>query len=64
MAPPTPNQVAWRSRVEAALRIAAPALNLVLLAGDRLSRRAEPDDLDWVPPRVTLPAGEARRPRR
>ena len=61
MAPPTPRQLAWRRRVEAALRLAAPGLNLVLFAGDQLSRRAERDDLDWVPPRPTLSAGELRR---
>ncbi len=61
MAPPTPTQLAWRRRVEAVLRVAAPGLNLILFAGDRLSRRTESEDLDWVPPRSTLPSGEPRR---
>jgi hypothetical protein len=58
---PTPTQLAWRRRIEAALRLAAPALDLVLFAGDRLSRRVEPEDLDWVPPRASLPASPPRR---
>jgi hypothetical protein len=61
MAPPTPTQLAWRRRVETVLRFAAPALDLVLLAGDRLSRRVEPEDLDWTPPRADLPAARPRR---
>jgi hypothetical protein len=58
---PTPTQLAWRRRVETVLRLAAPALDLVLLAGDRLSRRVEAEDLDWTPPRASLPAGAPRR---
>ncbi|HVP00958.1 MAG TPA: hypothetical protein VMT10_00195 [Solirubrobacteraceae bacterium] len=38
MAPPTATQRAWRARIEAMLRVAGPALDLVLAAGDRLSR--------------------------
>ena len=43
--PPTPTQLAWRGRIEAVLRIAAPALDLVLAAGDRAQprRRARRD---------------------
>jgi hypothetical protein len=40
VAPPTRNQLAWRGRVEAALRIVAPVLDLVLAVGDRVSRVA------------------------
>lgn len=47
--PPTPTQLAWRGRIEAVLRIAAPALDLVLAAGDRLSRAVERDELDAPP---------------
>lgn len=54
MAPLTPNQRAWRGRIEAVLRLAAPALDLYLAAGDRLARTVERDDLDWVPPRTAL----------
>jgi len=38
VAPPSPTQLAWRRRIEAALRVAAPALDLLLAAGDRFSR--------------------------
>jgi hypothetical protein len=55
MAQPSPTQLAWRRRVETALALAAPALDLLLTAGDRLSRAVERDDLDWVPPRRSLP---------
>ncbi len=40
--------------MEATLGVLAPALDLVLAAGDRLSRAVERDDLDWVPPRRSL----------
>ncbi len=60
MAPPTPTQLRWRRRIEAGLRLAAPALDLLLFAGDRLSRVVERDDLEWVPPRAAIPAGEPR----
>ncbi len=57
MAQPSPTQLAWRRRVESALAVVAPALDLVLAAGDRLSRAVERDDLDWVPPRRSLSGG-------
>ena len=43
---PTPNQLVWRRRIEAGLRIAEPGLNLLLAVGDRFSRwvdRGQPD---------------------
>lgn len=46
MAQLSPSQLRWRSRIEAGLRLAAPFLDLVLAAGDRLSRavdREEPE---------------------
>ncbi len=55
MAQPSPGQLEWRRRIEAGLAIVAPALDLLLAAGDRLSRAVERDDLDWVPPRKALP---------
>jgi hypothetical protein len=61
MATLSPSQRAWRARIEAALRIAAPGLDLMLAAGDRLSRAVERDDLDWVPPRKALSAAETPR---
>ena len=57
MAQPSPAQRAWRRRVEAALTVVAPALDLFLAAGDRLSRVVEREDLDWVPPRRQLGNG-------
>jgi len=50
VAPPTPTQLAWRARIEYALRIAAPFLDLLLAAGDRLSRAVDRDALDTPPP--------------
>jgi hypothetical protein len=50
VAPPTPTQLAWRGRIEAGLRVAAPFLDLVLAAGDRLSRAVDRDALDRPAP--------------
>ena len=61
MATLSPTQRAWRNRIETALRITAPALDLLLAAGDRLSRAVERDDLDWVPPRRALSSSETPR---
>jgi hypothetical protein len=44
MAQPTPTQLAWRGRIEAVLRVIGPGLDLLLAAGDRVSRLAEGDD--------------------
>jgi hypothetical protein len=38
MAPPTPTQLRRRGRIELAIRIVQPGLDLMLAAGDRLSR--------------------------
>jgi hypothetical protein len=54
MATLTANQRVWRGRIEALIRLAAPALDLYLAAGDRLARAVEREDLDWVPPRTAL----------
>jgi hypothetical protein len=58
VASPTPTQLAWRGRIEAALRVAAPFLDLLLAAGDRLSRAVDRDSLDAAPSRpvTTTPA--------
>ena len=58
MATLTVTQRAWRGRIEAVLRLAAPALDLYLAAGDRLSRVVEREDLDWVPPRSALSSSD------
>ncbi len=58
---PTPTQLVWRGRIEAALRLAAPALDLLLTAGDRLSRAVEREELDPAPaPRAAFERGEPR----
>ncbi|HYH60320.1 MAG TPA: hypothetical protein VD766_00490 [Solirubrobacterales bacterium] len=55
MATPTPQQIRLRERFEAMIGLAAPVLDLVLAAGDRLSRVAGPED-EYYPIR---PPGEA-----
>jgi hypothetical protein len=55
MPPPTPRQQQRRARIEGLIGIAAPVLDLVLTAGDRLSRIVGRDD-DYIPIR---PASEA-----
>jgi hypothetical protein len=62
----TPQQRIWRDRVEALIALSAPALDLVLSAGERVSRVLAPEDRDYYPIR---PPGEAfeldaARPRR
>ena len=51
MAPLTPDQLRTRERVEGVIRLMAPALDLVLAAGDRLSRLVESEDHEFYPPR-------------
>jgi hypothetical protein len=53
VAPPTPTQLAWRGRIEAGLRVAAPFLDLLLAAGDRISRAVDRGALDATPPART-----------
>jgi hypothetical protein len=48
----TADQLRTRERVETLIRLVAPALNLVLAAGERLSRIVEPDDPEYYPARV------------
>jgi hypothetical protein len=40
----------WRGRIEGVLRVVAPALDLLLAAGDRLSRAVESDATGALPP--------------
>jgi hypothetical protein len=56
MAPMTPDQLRTRRRVESVIRVIAPALDLVLAAGDRISRVVEREDVEYYPPRVTRAA--------
>jgi hypothetical protein len=54
MAAPSPTQLAWRGRIEAVLRVVGPGLDLLLAAGDRLSRIADRSDDDQPPPAIPL----------
>lgn len=58
---PSPNQLVWRRRIEAGIRIVEPGLNLLLAAGDRFSRwvdRGQPDT--YVPARRVEADGPQR----
>jgi hypothetical protein len=55
-------------RVERVIRVLAPALDLMLAIGDRVSRVLEPDDPDYAPARMahageSAPRGLTRLPR-
>ena len=63
MAPLTPEQRRTRDRVETLIRLMAPGLNLVLSAGERLSRIVEPDDYEYYPIRTSLPGGDEQAKR-
>lgn len=52
---PTPQQIRMRERFEGLIGLAAPVLDLVLAAGDRLSRVVGPEN-EYYPIR---PPGEA-----
>jgi hypothetical protein len=45
----TPGQLIWRDRVEGLIGLAAPALDLMLNAADRVSRAIAPEDRDYYP---------------
>jgi hypothetical protein len=60
--PASPRQLAWRGRIEAVLRLTAPALDLLLLAGEQLSKKVEPTDREALEPApVAEPARTGRR---
>jgi hypothetical protein len=60
VAPLTPDQRRKRERVETLISIAAPALNLLLAVGDRVSRVIEPEDSEYYPVRTGLTEGGSR----
>ena len=62
MAALTPAQRARVRRIESLIRVAAPALDLVLVAGDRVSRVVGRNEIDPEPPRRTMGPGGARTP--
>jgi len=47
----SPGQERMRERIEGLIGLAAPALDLLLAAGDRVSRIAAPADHDYYPVR-------------
>jgi hypothetical protein len=47
----TPGQLALQRRIETLIRVAAPILDVVLFAGDQLSRVAGRNQVDPDPPR-------------
>ena len=62
--PSSPQQLRIRARFEALIGLAAPALDLVLIAGERVSRVVAPDD-DYIPVRPAadrVELGRAPRP--
>jgi hypothetical protein len=61
MAVRSPTQLANRARIERLIRIAAPALDLVLATGERISRVAGRNQIDPEPSRRSLRA-EVRTP--
>ena len=60
MAPLTPDQLRTRQRIEDLIRLAAPALDLVLAVGERVSRIVEPEDVEYYPPRVSRDSAPPR----
>jgi hypothetical protein len=58
---PSPTQLAWRRRIEGALRLVAPALDLLLAAGDRVARAVDRDDADAALPTGPLTPLPAQR---
>lgn len=57
---PTPN-AALRGRIETAIRVVAPLLDLALFVGDRFSRLTARDDPTYVP--VRMPSDGESAPR-
>ncbi len=55
----TPEQRRTRERFETAIGVMAPLLDLVLAAGDRLSRVVEREDSEYYPVRSGLLESEA-----
>jgi hypothetical protein len=62
VAPPSPTQLSWRGRIESALRVTGPLLDLVLVAGDRLTRVLVRAEVEGPAPPRRLGAGPTTRP--
>ena len=54
----TASQIQTRERVESLIRLMAPALDVLLLVGDRVSRIVEPEDFDYYPVRPVTEPGD------
>ncbi len=63
MAPLTPDQLRTRQRIEGLIRLASPALDLVLAVGERVSKVVEREDVEYYPPRVTREAAPPPSPK-
>ena len=61
--PLTSEQRRRREQVEGVIRLMAPALNLVLAAGERLSKLVERDDPEYYPPRPSSTEEPPPRPK-
>ena len=61
--PLTPEQRRRRDQVETLIRLMAPVLNLVLGAGERLSKIVSPEDDEYYPVRTGSPDPETGRRR-
>ena len=62
MAYRTPGQLALQRRIESLISLAAPALDLVLFAGEQISRVAGRNQIDPEPARRTMLSTPARTP--
>jgi hypothetical protein len=62
MAPMTAGQLRTRRRVEGVIRLMAPALDVLLAVGERVSKVVEPEDSDYYPPRVTRHSAPPPKP--
>ncbi len=60
MAGASPN-AALRGRIELAIRLFSPLLDLVIVAGDRVSRLLEPEDPTYVTARMPYEGESAPR---
>jgi hypothetical protein len=61
MPPPNENRARRRHRIEIAIRVVEPLLDLLLFAGDRVARVLEPDDVDYGPARMAREGESAPR---
>jgi hypothetical protein len=52
MPPPSRQQLRTRRQIESVIRLMAPALDVMLAVGDRVSRLVGRDDIDYYPPGV------------